>query len=55
MGQIRWLVLDRLTSVGMACQRGAAGYSMRKKDGTRRKAGRFKAKARKALREKEPW
>ena len=55
MGQIRWLVLDRLMSAGLAFQRDAELYSKRKagKDGA--KAGGFKAKVRKTLRERQPW
>ena len=55
MGQFRWLVLDRLMSAEMAFQRDATRYSMRKAGKTMARAGGFRAKARKALREKEPW
>ena len=55
MGQIRWLVLDRLMKAGVAFQRESAQYAIRKGRNAKTKAGSFKAKARKSLKEKEPW
>ena len=42
-------------SAGLACQRDAARYSMGKAGNDKAKAGVFKAKVRKTLRERQPW
>ena len=55
LGQIRWLVLDRLLAAGLAFQKESEKYKRKLPVGTGKRAGRLALAGAKRLREREPW
>ena len=56
LGQVRWLVLDRMLAAGKTFQEESAWIRARARGvGTRRRGGGVVPVQRKAVKEREPW